>query len=118
MKRAGHRREHNLKTKVASVPNNNGITATFFSNDEPAIANDQARQHSSALVAQLNRHQRSGWIRQNRDPALPHGCTGHRANSSFVIVINRRRGKGMIEIRALKKDGSNLRNPLFPPFRA
>jgi hypothetical protein len=34
-------RKHNLKTKVATVPHNNGITATFFANDEPAIANNQ-----------------------------------------------------------------------------
>jgi hypothetical protein len=34
-------RQHNLKTKVATVPHNNGITATFFANDEPAIANNQ-----------------------------------------------------------------------------
>jgi hypothetical protein len=31
-----------------------------------------------------------------------------------VIVIDRGGGKGMIEIRALKRDGSNQRNPLSP----
>jgi hypothetical protein len=35
-------RQHNLKTKVATVPHNNGITAAFLANDEPAIANNQA----------------------------------------------------------------------------
>ena len=45
--------EHNLKTKIAPFPHHNGITAAFF-------ANNQARQHSSPLVAQLNRHQRRG----------------------------------------------------------
>jgi hypothetical protein len=59
-------RKHNLKTKVATVPHNNGLTAAFLANDEPAIANNQAGQHSSALVAQLNRHQCRRWIRQNR----------------------------------------------------
>jgi hypothetical protein len=44
-------RQHNFKTKVASVPHNDGITAAFFANDKPAIADNQARQPSSALVA-------------------------------------------------------------------
>jgi hypothetical protein len=111
-------RKHNLKTKVASVPHNNGITAAFLTNDKPAIANNQARQHSSALVAQLNRHQCRRWIRQNWDAALPRDRASYRTNSSLVIVIDSGGGKGMIEIRALKRDGSNQRNPLFSPFRA
>jgi hypothetical protein len=34
-------RKHNLKTKVASVPHNDGIAAAFLANDEAAIANNQ-----------------------------------------------------------------------------
>jgi len=52
--------EHNLKTKIAPFPHHNGITAPFFANNEPAIANNQAGQVSSPLVTQLNRHQRRG----------------------------------------------------------
>ena len=55
-------REYNLKKKVASVPHNDAITVAFFANDEPAVANNQAGQYSSALVSQLNRHQRRGWL--------------------------------------------------------
>src|SRR6184192_4017827 len=51
-------------------------------------------------------------------PFFPRDCARHRANSCLVIVIDRGGGKGMIEIRALKRDGSNQRNPLFPPSRA
>src|SRR5438094_8945934 len=51
-------------------------------------------------------------------PPVPRDRARHRANSSLLIVIDRGGGKGMIEIRALKRDGSNQRNPLFPPSRA
>ncbi len=45
--------EHNLKTKIAPFPHHNGITAPFFANNEPAIANNQAGQVSSPLVTTM-----------------------------------------------------------------
>jgi len=99
--------EHNLKTKIAPFPHHNGITAAFFGNNEPAIANNQA----GATFVRFGRATQSSptprLARPKPGPFFPRDRARHRANSCLVIVIDRGGGKGMIEIRAFKRDGSN-----------
>jgi hypothetical protein len=58
-------RKHNLKTKVASVPHNNG-TAAFSANDESAIANNQQPGRGGRYLA--GRENQQGRHRQKRTP--------------------------------------------------
>src|SRR5205823_3844508 len=114
----GHRRRAQSQDENRSVSapqwNNGGLLRQQRTSDR--------QQSSRATFVPFGRATQSSptprLTRPKPGPFFPRDRARHRANYCLVIVIDRGGGKGMIEIRALKRDGSNQRNPLFPPSRA